>query len=285
MDTTLHSSNLNSDSAFFSIKLPEYRKPKLELWAFMPLNDLEVLISVFDTNEFMSSANSKTSEYKKFKALAAHQLNFKENCKQDQILIDKYYYIIRFGIDSNFSTEQINSLLLIVKRTHELAIETSFGNLDETFDYFKKLMVMHSVHRPPYSVKVYSLDQVDQIIAYVFDIYFKQFKFYKFVFSLAVRLDLKLKYSNLPEEQPEAVETSIVQQDFMAELTSENKTSDAHSQSTAREDVDPKVKEGQHELKEFIRSYLSDKLKKMKDELSNELTPQKSIEKSTSRKK
>lgn len=242
-------------------------------------------MSVFNTNEFMSSANVKTSEYKKFKSLVAHQLNLKENCKQDQILIDKYYYIIRFGIDSNFSKEQINSLLLIIKRTHELAIETSFGNLDETFDYFKRLMVIHSVHRPPYSVQIYSLDQVNQIIDYVFDIYFKQFKFYKFVFSLAVRLDLKLKYSNLPEQERDAIETSIVQQDFLAELTSENKTNDTHAQSTARDEVDPKVKEGQNELKDFIRSYLSDKLKKMKDELSNELTPQKSTDKNPTKKK
>ncbi len=286
MNTTFHSSNLSDEGDFFSIKLPEYRKPKLELWAFMPLNDLEVLLSVFDSTEFMKSKDSnRTTEYKKFKSLIARQLNLKENSKQDQILIDKYYYIIRFGIENNFSTEQINSLLLVVKRTHELAMETSFGNLDETFDYFKRLVVMHSVHRPPYSVSVFSLQEVDLIIAYVFDIYFKQFKFYKYVFSQAVRLDVKLKYSNLPEDKPDIIETSIVNNDFLAELESENKTIDSHGQSTAREDIDTKVNEGQHELKEFIRNYLSDKLKKMKDELSNELTPSKTNDKNPTKKK
>jgi hypothetical protein len=105
------------------------------------------------------------------------------------------------------------------------------------------------------------------------------------VFSQAVRLDVKLKYSNLPEDKPDIIETSIVNNDFLAELESENKTIDSHGQSTAREDIDTKVNEGQHELKEFIRNYLSDKLKKMKDELSNELTPSKTNDKNPTKKK
>ena len=151
MNTTFHSSNLNSESDFFSVKLPEYRKPKLELWSFMPLNDLDTLLTCFDSSEFLTSADNKRktnlSQYQMFTELISQQLDMSPELKKDQILIDKYYYIVLFGLNSGLSKEQINCLLLIVKRTHELAIETSFGNLDETFDYFKKLLVLNSVHR------------------------------------------------------------------------------------------------------------------------------------------
>lgn len=149
MNTTFHSSNLNSESDFFSVKLPEYRKPKLELWAFMSLNDIDSLLACFESSEFLTSIEhkKKQSQYKNFTELICQQLELSPDLKKDQILIDKYYYIVVFSLNNNFNKEQINCLLLIVKRTHELAIETSFGNLDEAFDYFKKLLVLNSVHR------------------------------------------------------------------------------------------------------------------------------------------
>ena len=40
-----------------------------------------------------------------------------------------------------FKKEQISALISVLKRTHDLAMSTSFGNLDETFDYFKNLIL------------------------------------------------------------------------------------------------------------------------------------------------
>lgn len=275
MNTTFHSSNSNCESDFYSLKLPEYRKPKLELWAFLPLNDFDALLSCFDDNEFMKSTennlqSNRNIEYKKFTTLIRQQLKFTEVTKKEEILIDKYYYLIKFGLANGFTKAQINCMLLIIKRTHELAMETSFGNLDETFDYFKKLLVINAVHRPPYSVQMFTMKQIETITAYVFETYFNQFKFYKYVFSLAVRLDLKLKYSNLPAEVVETEETSQSNNDLMNDLVDGNKTEETQATETS---TDIKEKEEQSELKEFIRNYLGDKLKKMKEELNEELNP------------
>ncbi len=151
MNTSFQSSSMNSKSDFFSIKLPEYRKPKLELWAFISLNDLDTLLACLDSHEFLKSDRIrhqlKLTEYKRFTNLISQQLNLNQKSKKDLIIIDKYYYIAKFGIANDFTKEQISCIFLIMKRIHELAIETSFGNMDETFDYFKKQLVIHGVHR------------------------------------------------------------------------------------------------------------------------------------------
>ncbi len=151
MSSSYRSSNVNSTGDFFTIKLPEYRKPKLELWKFIPLNEMDMLLACLDSQEFLNSEEnrhqSKLTEYKRFTNLLSQQLNLDQKSKKDMIIIDKYYYITKFCIANEFTKEQISCLLLIIKRLHEFAIETSFGNMDETFDYFQKQLVIYAVHR------------------------------------------------------------------------------------------------------------------------------------------
>lgn len=124
--------------------------------------------------------------------------------------------------------------------------------------------------RPPYSVHMFSMEEVTKITEYVFDVYFKQFKFYKYVFSLAVRLNLKFKYSDLPVEPLNeiAVDTSIVKDD-----TTKDFISDRPDANESSETFEAEQKKSQDELKDFIRTFLGDKINKMKDELNNELNP------------
>ena len=266
MNTTFHSSNLNSESDFYSIKLPEYRKAKLELWKFLNLNELKALLGCFESQE-----HGQKTEYKRFKALLTQQLQLNEADKKDQILMDKYYYLVKYGLANGFNQEQISCLLSIIKRTHELAVETSFGNLDETYDYFKSLLLVNAVHRPPYSLHLFNIKQVEQISEYMFDTYFKLFKCYKYVFSSAVRLDLKFKYSHLPHGAgDDLVEVSQVgSKEFMSEDLCTS--APAQSGDEAKSDTQAAHQE-QAELKEFIRNYLGDKLNKMKQELAEELS-------------
>jgi hypothetical protein len=298
MNTTFHSSNMNSESDFYAIKLPEYRRAKLELWKFINLNDFDALLRCFDcnttitsgtdsnlnnngiqnsinkTNSFVRSTVNRPNndEYYKFKMLVVHQLHLNIQDKKDQILIDKYYYLIKYALANSFNKEQINCLLALFKRTHDMAVETSFGNLDETYDYFKNLLLNYAVHRPPYSLCIFSIKQADSIVNYMFDTYFNQFKFYKYVFSLAVRLNLKFKYSNLPAPtdsiHDQLVDTSqINSKDFMGDMSISNQHSNEIKSETSGNDQDELV-----ELKEFIRNYLGDKLNKMKQELNDEMS-------------
>ena len=145
---------------YFPFNLPQYKSPRIDLWKHVDANNLNVLISCFQakpeevtslpTISPLSDAKSKRGgqvvkkpslrdqdQYKLFSGLITKLFNLKPlTNKRDQILIDNYYYLFKFAIANEFTTVQISSLLSLMIRTHELAIETSFGNLDETFDYF-----------------------------------------------------------------------------------------------------------------------------------------------------
>ncbi|KAJ7374071.1 hypothetical protein OS493_009402 [Desmophyllum pertusum] len=95
-----------------------------------------------------------------------------------------------FGKDNGFTTEQISALVSIIKSVHEMAVDTPYGNVEPVFEYFKELVLCHSVKRPPYSVALFSVDQVKK--------YFRHFKMYKYAFTPKVRLDLSLEYVGLP---------------------------------------------------------------------------------------
>ena len=72
-----------------------------------------------------------------------------------------------------YSEEQTSAVFSIVKRTHEKAVETPFGNLDDTFAYFKELLARHSVKRPPFCVYLFPVQEVVAITEYVVDTYFR----------------------------------------------------------------------------------------------------------------
>ncbi|CAI9532449.1 unnamed protein product [Staurois parvus] len=89
-----------------------------------------------------------------------------------------------------------------MKEIHGSCVETSLGNVDECFQYFKELLLCHAVHRPPFSVAVFTQQQLPHISDYVLNTYFRHFKLYKCVFTPQVCLDLTISY----EEESEGLD-------------------------------------------------------------------------------
>ena len=265
----------------YSVKLPEFRKAKIELFKLLNLNDLAVLLTCFDiesnsetNSEFLydqpilnvrpKSSIDKKNEYKTFCRLISHQLRLNYEDKQTKIIIDQYYYLVKFSLENSFNKEQISCLLTILKNTHDLAVDTSFGNLDETFDYFKNSMLIHSVHRPPFSLQIFSTKQLELVFNYIFSSYFKQFKFYKYVFSDAIKLNVKFQYSN----QIDLIESSR-KSNLTFNEESLNKIEETEKLEQQQDQINKENLE-KNELREFIRNYLGDQLDKMKREITDE---------------
>ena len=56
-------------------------------------------------------------------------------------------------------------------------------SLNHSFTYFKSLLVGHSVDRPPWSVQVFSLEDVKLITEYVTNTYYRHYKLYNYAFN------------------------------------------------------------------------------------------------------
>eukprot|EP00794_Sanderia_malayensis_P014030 gene14030-15489_t len=179
-------------------------------------------------------------------------------------LLREVEQIKRFSRECDFSEQQTSALLSIIKRTHGKAVETPFGNVDSTFEYFQELILKHSVRRPPFSVEIFSTEEANKIIEYVLNTHFK---LYKYAFTSKIRLNLNIDYLGLPPTpEPE-----------LSEEKTSNETEDIESKDEGLED-DSTVESNQveeppavQELKTMINSALKEQVQKLKTNVDQQL--------------
>lgn len=158
-------------------------------WVDLSLTDVE---RILESSEISNEALQKT---------LTELLGLAGSTSSKHVLIelDMYFYAILFAKKEAFSPAQLSAFFTILKCVHKMCISTPYDNMSETFDYFKALLVRHSVFRPPYSTSLYSMTHVKAITEYVLSTYFKHFKLYKYSFTKKVVLDLKLSYPGIPD--------------------------------------------------------------------------------------
>jgi len=83
-----------------------------------------------------------------------------------EILIDLYYNAIAFAQEQKFTMEKISTLVSIVKAVHT---QSTVGRLamDKSWEKTKQILLTHSVQRPPFSVSVFSLADLQAITHYL----------------------------------------------------------------------------------------------------------------------
>ncbi|TPX35096.1 hypothetical protein SmJEL517_g02478 [Synchytrium microbalum] len=131
--------------------------------------------------------------------------------EKDAILLDLYYYTLKFAKDKSFTAEQASALFSIVKSTHLSCTTTPFINMEKDYANFKTLLVHHSVQRPPFSQKIFSLAEMKAITEYVTNTYFRHYLLYKYAFSKKMRMDF-------------LVEEPVVNETLAANTTAETTT-------------------------------------------------------------
>ncbi|XP_038260125.1 coiled-coil domain-containing protein 189 isoform X4 [Dermochelys coriacea] len=132
------------------------------------------------------------------------QLQGWESDPRAAILLDLYFYTVQFSREHRFSQEQSSAFFTIVKDTHEACVETPLPNVEECYRYFTELLFCHTIQRPPFSIDLFTQEQLALISDYVVNTYFRHFKLYKYAFTPQIRLDLSLSYVGMPEPEPVA---------------------------------------------------------------------------------
>jgi hypothetical protein len=80
------------------------------------------------------------------------------------------------------------SILMLLHRTSMK--EQQPLRMEDSFALFKRLLVAHSIQRPPYSVRVFSLDESKLLTRYVTHTYYLHYRLYLYVFTKRRLLDL-----------------------------------------------------------------------------------------------
>ncbi|XP_075034829.1 cilia- and flagella-associated protein 119 isoform X2 [Mixophyes fleayi] len=115
------------------------------------------------------------------------------------VLLDLYYYTVRFCWQCSFTREQTSCVFSIMKETHAACVGTPLENVEDCYIYFKELLLCHAVHQPPFCINLFTQKQILRISDYFLNTYFRHFKLYKYVFTPQVKLDLSISYGGIPD--------------------------------------------------------------------------------------
>ncbi|KAL2078135.1 hypothetical protein ACEWY4_025820 [Coilia grayii] len=127
---------------------------------------------------------------------------------KQRVLLELYVNTVLFCRANKLNREQTSTLLSIFKRVHQANIDTPLNNADQCFNYCSELLLCHSVRRPPFSIGLYNLNQMTDILKYFTNTYMRHYALYKYIFTPQMFLDLTLTYSGTTGDiEPEKTES------------------------------------------------------------------------------
>jgi len=120
---------------------------------------------------------------------------------RQQVLLELYMNTLRFARAHSFSAEKTSTFFSIVKRNHEEMAE-AFLSPERSWEYLKSLLLAHSVQRPPHSVGIFSLAEVQQITEFALTYYYAHFKLFRYAFTLrhVKEVNVRTSLAELPPE-------------------------------------------------------------------------------------
>ncbi|KAH1170764.1 coiled-coil domain-containing protein 189 isoform X1 [Mauremys mutica] len=234
------------------LKQPQCHEARICMWKYLDVHSMDLIDKAQTTDELK-------------RVLAElFQLQSWESDPRAAILLDLYFYTVQFSREHNFTREQSSAFFAIVKDTHEACVETPLPNVEECYRYFTELLFCHAVRRPPFSIDLFSQEQLALMSDYVVNTYFRHFKLYKYAFTPQVRLDISLSYVGMPEPEPTAELAGEVAESVMVPVPPAQEE-EADSGTTAPRES-PRAP-----LREYISAQLCQELAQLRLEVEERL--------------
>lgn len=101
-----------------------------------------------------------------------------DNPLRHEVLLEFFVNNVRFARENDFSIEKVSTFFSIMKRNHDEMCE-AFLPMEKSWEYFKALVLAHAVQRPPHSVGVFTLKEVQLITDYALNTYYRHFKLFR----------------------------------------------------------------------------------------------------------
>ncbi|CAG9328211.1 unnamed protein product [Blepharisma stoltei] len=200
------------------------------------------------------------------------------NDEKSQILLDFHELNLKFCIRERFSEEKTSTVLGIFNYALSKAIEGALSR-SACFEIFKKLLLKHSVERSPYSIAVFTLDDLKKVLDFALCTFFQYYSLYEYIFTPHTDLSLRVvsRFEGrfplvLPlSEGSQADANNIAVLDPYIEKPIEE---EAPAEENPEEEEDPMADPLQYLLNmemKAIKAELEEKIKKQDDEFLSKL--------------
>lgn len=97
------------------------------------------------------------------------------------ILADLHYHNYGFCIDHKLTPVKTSCFLSIMKVVLEESVSRRLL-VEDAFQLFKDWLLKHSVERPPKSVGIFSFEEIQKIMEYVHNTFFRHYRLYMYVY-------------------------------------------------------------------------------------------------------
>lgn len=104
------------------------------------------------------------------------------NDPKEAVHLDLYVHTLQFGDELRFSEDKLSGLFSIVKTVHLRSVTEALA-LERSFLLFKELLLAHSVQRPPYSIGLFTFAEMQRIMDWMLDSYYRHYKLYQYAYT------------------------------------------------------------------------------------------------------
>eukprot|EP00775_Hariotina_reticulata_P005753 gene5752-5993_t len=129
-------------------------------------------------------------------ALTARQFLQQYVCEQlgdhqlrNDIILDLYSYTLKQGQAWGLGDEQLSCLFGLVKEVHSASVGQRL-TVERSFDFFKDTLFNHSIQRPPFSIGVFTPEEMRAILDWMLHTYYQHYKLYQYAFVKRITLSL-----------------------------------------------------------------------------------------------
>ena len=123
-------------------------------------------------------------------------MNLRPDDSKDQIIIDFYMSLFRFGMKIKLSNEKISTMISILYFLFNYSIMNKKLSKEKSFNLFLDIMEFHSLNRPPYCSEIFSVDDKQNIIEFIKNSFYRNFMIFENIFKYNINICLQTKIYN-----------------------------------------------------------------------------------------
>ena len=109
------------------------------------------------------------------------------------IILDFHFYNLAFCRENGFTPEKTSTFCGMMKDLLDSDVNAVHRRCEHSFEELKKLILRHSIARPPRSECIFEMDDVKLIATYVTNSYYRHFSLYRAVLAKRAQLILEQK--------------------------------------------------------------------------------------------
>merc|ERR1719263_873524 len=106
------------------------------------------------------------------------------------ILADLHYHNYAFCVSCKLTAKKTSCFLSIMKVVLEESVEKRLL-VEDAFQLFKDWLLKHGVERPPKSVGIFSFEEIQKIMEYVHNTFFRHYRLYMYVYMTHCNMEFR----------------------------------------------------------------------------------------------